>query len=309
MRSLSLTGPDNGGRLVLQEVSQPRPLGGDLLIQVHAVGVTPTEAGWFPTWHRKSGEKRSSPIPGHEFSGVVVAMGEEAGEFEIGDSVFGMNDWYEEGATADYCVAPSAYVTKKPSQLTHIQAASVPIGALTAWQALFDHAKLLARESVLIHGASGSVGHFAVQFAKRHGANVIATASTHNVEFVKQLGADQVVDYRSSRFEDFVNQVDVVLDTVGGETLQRSFTILAPNGRVVTIVSPEATQNVERVKNAFFIVEPDQKQLANVATLLQNGSLHTYVGAVLPFARATEAYSTPPPSRGPGKIVISLLTE
>ena len=132
-----------------------------------------------------------------------------------------MNDWYADGATAEFCITQASSIADKPKRLTHVEAASVPIGALTAWQGLFDRAKLRARERVLVHGGSGAVGLFAVQLARARGAHVIATASTHNLEFVRGLGADEVIDYRKERFEDRVGKVDVVFDTVGGETLER----------------------------------------------------------------------------------------
>jgi NADPH:quinone reductase-like Zn-dependent oxidoreductase len=207
---------------------------------------------------------------------------------------------------AEYCVAPSAAVARKPARLTHAEAASVPIGALTAWQALFVHASLQPGERVLVQGGAGSVGAFAVQFAKVHGAHVIATASEHNIEFVSSLGADEVVDYRVSRFEDAVKQVDVVLDTVGGETLERSWSVLSARGRLVTVVSTAEGSTDERVKKAFFIVEPNQKQLSEIATLLQDGRIRPLVDVVLPFSEAADAYAGKVERRGRGKVVVSI---
>jgi len=148
-------------------------------------------------------------VPGHEFSGVVVDAG--------GLEVFGMDDWYSDGAMAEYCIAPVNAVAPKPRHLTHAEAASVPIGALTAWQGLFDRAKLRPGESVLVHGGAGSVGIFAVQLAALHGARVIATSSARNRDFVLSLGAHEVIDYHAGRFEDRANELDIVFDTVGGD--------------------------------------------------------------------------------------------
>jgi NADPH:quinone reductase-like Zn-dependent oxidoreductase len=181
--------------------------------------------------HTPDGGKRTGGIPGHEFSGIVEAVGPDVDPDHVGREVFGLNDWFADGATAEYCVAQSSSIAPKPHRLSHAEAASVPIGALTAWQGLFDRAGLRAGERVLIHGGSGAVGIFAVQLARRVGASVIATASARNTEFLKQLGAERVIDYHSERFEEHVRDVDVVFDGVGGATLQRSWNVLKPAGR------------------------------------------------------------------------------
>jgi NADPH:quinone reductase-like Zn-dependent oxidoreductase len=190
--------------------------------------------------------------------------------------------------------------------LTWEEAATVPISALTAWQGLFDHGRLQPKEKILIHGGSGGVGTFAVQLARRHGAQIIATTSTKNVSMVKQLGADEVIDYRTSRFQDLVHDVDVVFDTVGGETRELSWSVLKPNGRMVTIVS-DPPSNDPRVKKSFFIVEPIQQQLVEIGKLLDAGSLKTFVNAILPLEDAAKAYTKPLPHElGYGKIVITI---
>src|SRR5215813_1707145 len=166
------------------EANRPQPGRGELLIRVHAAGVTPTELSWYPTTHTKDGTERSGAVPGHEFSGVIEATGQEVDNLNVGDEVFGMNDWFEDGATAEFCVTRPQSIALKPKSLSHELAATVPIGALTAWQGLLDRAKLQAGERVLIHGAAGAVGLFAVQLAHLHGAYVIATASARNADFV-----------------------------------------------------------------------------------------------------------------------------
>lgn len=284
----------------------PQPAKGELLIRVHCAGVIPTELGWYPTWHQVSGEARQDAVPGHEFAGIIEAVGEDVGSLEIGRRVFGMNDWYANGAMADYCVTPYFAVTDKPAGVSDAEAASVPISALTAWQALFDHAKIQSGDHVLIHGGAGGVGLFAVQLAALHGAKVTATASAKNLDFVKSLGAGQVIDYRATRFDDVVKDMDAVLDTVGGETLERSWRVLRPGGRLVTVASTASGSNDERVKNAFFIVEPNQKQLTRIAELLDEGTLRTMVDAVLPLVKAAEAYNEHAPRRGRGKMVVSI---
>ena len=276
------------------------------MIQVRAAGVTLTELSWYPTSHRKTGEARTAAVPAHEFSGVVAAVGPDVGSLEIGREVFGMNDWYSDGAMAEYCIAPFFALAPKPCCLTHFQAASVPISALTAWQGLFDHAKLQPGEIVLVHGGAGAVGVFAIQIARLHGARVIATASARNRDLVSSLGAERVIDYRESRFEECVKGLDVVFDTVGGETLQRSWSLLKPHGRMVTVVSTAAESSDPAVKQAFFIVEPNQKQLYEIACLLDAGRLRPVVDSVIPLSQAPDVIAGKVPKQGRGKLVIGI---
>jgi len=298
-----------GENLALQEaeVPKPNPGPGEVLIQVHAAGVTPTELVWYPTAHTTAGEKREHAIPGHEFSGVIAEVGEGVSGFAAGNAVFGMSDWFIDGATAEYCVTVPASIAVKPSTLTHEQAATVPIGALTAWQGLFTKAKIQAGERVLVQGGSGAVGLFVVQLAKSHGAIVIATSSAENASLVKELGADTVIDYKAERFEDHASQVDVVFDTVGGDTFERSWAVLKQGGRMVTIAASAEGQQEQRVKDSFFIVEPDQQQLVEVGKLLDAGTLKTFIKAVVPFAGAPAAYANEPQlQRGAGKLVVKI---
>jgi NADPH:quinone reductase-like Zn-dependent oxidoreductase len=306
MEAMQVQQTAGGAILRAAQVPQPTPGKGELLIRVHAAGVTTAELEWDPTTHTKSGQERLNAVPGHEFSGVVAAKGEGVDDFAVGQRVYGMNDWYTDGATAEFCLTVPESIAAKPTTLTHEEAATVPIGALTAWQGLFDRAKLQKGERVLIHGGAGAVGLFAVQLAHRHGAHVIATASTQTIDFVAGLGADKVIDYKKSRFEDVAGEVDVVFDTVGGETFDRSLKIIKPHGRIVTIASGENSTD-PRVKESFFIVEPSQKQLVEVAKLLEDGSLKTFVKAVVPLAEAEAAYAGTIPKKLPyGKVVITI---
>jgi NADPH:quinone reductase-like Zn-dependent oxidoreductase len=308
MKVVRLADSSQTPMLVEDDAPRPRPGPGELLVRVRAAGVIPTELGWYPTSHTKTGEKRTRAVPSHEFSGVVAAVGEQVGSLEVGHEVFGMNDWYSDGAMAEYCIAPYFGVAPKPRALTHVEAASIPISALTAWQGLFDHAKLQSGEHVLVHGAAGAVGTFAVQLARFQGARVVATASADNAEFVKSLGAERVIDYRASRFEDCVKDMDVVFDTVGGETLERSWSVLKPQGRMVTIVSEAENTSDERVRRAFFIVEPSQKQLIEVGCLLDDGTLRPVVGAVVPLPEAPGVFAGKV-SKVRGKLVITITNE
>ena len=295
--------------LVRAELDLPVPATGELLIRVHAAGVTPTELSWYPTTHQRDGGRRTLAVPGHEFSGSIAGFGPGVGvPFEYGQQVFGMSDWFIDGATAEFCIASASSVISKPLRLNHIEAASVPIGALTAWQALFDRAGLQPGERVLIHGGAGAVGVFAIQFARQRGAEVLTTASAVNREFLIELGADRVIDYRTEQFEDVVEKVDVVLDAVGGETRARSWSVLRPGGRLVTIAADSENASDERTRQAFFIVEPDRAQLQAIAELLDTGRLRPVVESVIPFDQAAWAYSRPSSERkGCGKTVLGVL--
>ena len=280
----------------------PEPQAGELLIEVFAAGVTPTEKHWYPTSHNADGTARSRAIPGHEFSGTVARLGSGVTSYSLGEAVFGLNDWFAEGATAEFCITQPSKLSLKPSSLSHIEAASSPIGSLTAWQGLHLHAKLQKGERVLIHGGAGAVGLFAVQLATSQGAHVIATSSKVNIDFVKELGANEVIDYRERRFEE-AGPVDVIFDTVGGETRDRSWDLLKPGGRLVTIAADAESSTDPRVKNAFFIVEQDGEQLAALGKLFDSGALKAFVKAELPMEEAGCAYSGSI-AGNPGKLII-----
>ena len=271
MRTMRLSDAEQAPVLIEENIPQPQPQRGELLVRVYAAGVTPTELLWYPTTHNKNGESRSHAVPGHEFSGVIAGVGEETAGFDIGQEVYGMNDWFSDGAMAEYCITQPTSVAQKPPRLTHVEAASVPIGALTAWQGLFDRARLQAGEHVLVHGGAGAVGIFAIQLARLCGAHVTATASARNLAFVLQLGAEQVIDYHAVRFEDTVPEMDVIFDTVGGDTLQRSWGILKPGGRMITIAADSETTTDNRVKQAFFIVESNHEQLTQIGEPARGG--------------------------------------
>jgi len=291
--------------LVYEEAPRPIPGTGEILVSVHAAGVTPSELEWAPTSTLADGRPRPRPgIPGHEFSGVVAGLGAGVADLSIGDEVYGLNDWYREGAQAEFCLARSDEVAPRPRSVDHAHVAVTPISSLTAWQALIERARLAPGERVLIHAGAGAVGTFAVQLARWRGARVLATAATSNVDFVRELGADEVVDYTRVRFEEAARGVDVVLDTVGGETLERSWSVLGPGGRLVTIAAGSETTTDPRVRDAFFIVRADRAQLAEVARLVDAGSLRPVVARILPLAEGRAAYA--PRSQGStrGKIAL-----
>src|SRR5262249_5620006 len=288
---MQVSSSNHGPMLIQAMVPQPQPRDGELLIRVRASGVTPTELFWYPTTHTKDGGARTNAVPGHEFSGVVAALGKGVHDFNVGDEIYGMNEWFAGSATAEFCITLPQSIALKPKTLTHELAATVPIGALTAWQGLFDRAKLQAGDRVLIHGAAGAVGLFAVQLAHLHGAYVIATASVRNADFVRKLGAVEVIDYQTSLFEKQIRKVDVVFDVVVSETLDPSWAVLKPGGRMVTIAANSEGAKNQRVKDAFFIVEPNQQQLNEVSKLLDSRTLKAFVSAVVPLEEASVAYT------------------
>jgi NADPH:quinone reductase-like Zn-dependent oxidoreductase len=307
MKVMQIVETPKGLALQPSERPVPKPGPGELLIRVRAAGVTTAELEWQPTTHNPDGSPRKHAIPAHEFSGDVCARGDGIEDIAVGEAVYGMNDWYQEGALAEFCVAAASSVAYKPKSLSYEQAATVPIGALTAWQALTTHGHLRSGERVLIHGGAGGVGLFAVQFAKSLGAHVIATAAAATIPFVKKLGADEVIDYRGSRFDLHLRKIDLVLDTVGGETLEHSWNVLGPGGRLVTVVSDIPADAPQRTKGTFFIVRPDGKRLAEIAALLDSGKLLTFVKNAASLKEAELAYTNSlPPGLGYGKTVICM---
>jgi NADPH:quinone reductase-like Zn-dependent oxidoreductase len=281
--------------LLYEDAPKLIPKEHQVLVRVYATAITPTEFDWYPTFHTPEGGMRPFPIIlGHEFSGVAEAVGSGCLDIQVGDPIYGLNDWFMDGAQAEYCLTVPANIAPKPVTLEHTHTAAVPISALTAWQALIDRAHLSAGQRVLIHGGAGGVGSFAVQLARHQSAHVIATASAANTDFVKALGADEVIDYQITPFETVVGDVDVVLDTVGGNTRDRSWGVLKKGGCLVTIAADAEGSKEQRVRDAFFIVEPNRHQLVNIAHLIDTGALRPVVGAVFSMENFRQAYEQKP---------------
>jgi NADPH:quinone reductase-like Zn-dependent oxidoreductase len=308
MKATYLEKKSGAAALVVGDIPRPSPRPGEMLIKVYATAVMPTELNWMPTFNTSAGQPRPFPIVlSHEFSGVVETPGTEAAEFKKGDEVYGLNDWFTNGAQAEYCVVSPKAVAPKPKTLRHTEAAVVPISALTAWQGLFEKGRLEKKQRVLIHGASGPVGTFAVQLARWRGAHVTATASPENLEFVRALGADVVIDYRATRFEDVVCDMDVIFDAVGGETLERSWKVLEKTGRMITIVGETTRAPLsQRSRDAFMIVRADGQQLAEIGKMIVAGELRVFVEAVYPLEDAKVAYARADRGKMRGKIALSI---
>ena len=223
-----------------------------------------------------------------------------------GDAVYALSSFCRNGSTAEFIAIRAADLAPKPDSLNFEQAAAVPLAGLTAWQALFDHAQIEKGERVLIHGAAGGVGTYAVQLASWKGAEVIATALSQDHDFLGELGASEVIDYSHENFEEKVEDVDVVLDTVGGETQQRSWGVLRRDGILISIVSPPANEKAASLglRGAYFIVEPNRAQLIQLGQLIDTDTLRVVVGAVLPLARAREAFELGSAGHRRGKTVL-----
>ncbi|MFL5285038.1 MAG: NADP-dependent oxidoreductase [Rhodopila sp.] len=273
-----------------ERVLRPNPGPDEVLVKVEAAGVGPWDG-----WIRAGRSALPQPLPlilGSDLSGKIVAVGPGVSDLRAGDQVYGVTNPQFVGAYAEYALASATMVSSKPTSLTYNEAASVPVIAVTAWQALFDQAQLKAGQTVLIHGAAGNVGAYAVQLASRAGLRTIATAAADDVPFVRNLGADTTIDYRTQRFEEEVRDADAVIDLVGGETQERSFQVLRRGGKLVSAVS-DPDQHLAQshgVEAAFFLVNVTSQYLAEITGLIDGGKLRTRVGAVLPLAQACEAH-------------------
>ncbi|MBT2403996.1 MULTISPECIES: NADP-dependent oxidoreductase [unclassified Streptomyces] len=297
-----------GGPEVLTEteVERPEPGVGEILVRVHAAGVNPVDwktraSGALIPW---------GPVPavGWDVSGTVEVAGPGVTMFQPGDEVFGMPRFpHQAGAYAEYVTAPARHFVRKPDAVDHVQAAALPLAALTAWQALVDTAGVRAGQRVLVHAAAGGVGHLAVQIAKARGAYVIGTASAAKHGLLRELGADEVIDYRSTAFEEAVSDVDIVIDAIGGDYGQRSLKVLRPGGHLVTLPGPDAVPaDADGVHTGWTIVEPDYRGLVEIAALVADGRVRPVVDTVLPLEQAAKAHEIGELGRTTGKIVLTV---
>ncbi len=306
MRAIRLHARGGPEQLVYEDAPLPDPAAGEALLRVYAAGITPTELTWSETYQTPDGHERLPTIPGHDVSGVVEALGPGVSDVSPGDAVYGLIAFPRDGSAAEYVAVRAADLAPKPRTLDHVHAAAVPLSALTAWQALFVHAGLAAGQRVLIHGAAGGVGAFAAQLARWRGAHVSATASARHHEFLRELGVETVIDYRTTRFEEVLRDVDVVLDTIGGDTLERSWRVLRRGGTLVSVAAPPPPEPARDAgtRGIFFIVEPSRAQLVEIARLIDAGEIRPVLDAVLPLARAREAFERGLAGHVRGKIVL-----
>jgi NADPH:quinone reductase-like Zn-dependent oxidoreductase len=311
MKAIHIHGRGGPETLVYEEAPKPHPAEGEVLVRVYAAGVIAPELTWDETYQTNAGQKRTLPVPGHDMSGVVEEVGPSVTDINVGSDIYALTAFERDGSAAEYMIALPSELAPKPRSLDYRQAASVPLTALTAWQAFFDHAKLSAGQTVLIHGAAGGVGVFAVQLAHWAGAHVIATASPRNHDFLRELGADEIIDYTSVRFEDVVHGADIVLDTIGGDTQERSWSVLKKGGVLVAIATPPSTEQAQAygVRCVWFIVEPSREQLIQIGKLIDAGQVKPIIDTVFPFAQAREAYKQGTKGHTRGKIVLRVHDE
>jgi NADPH:quinone reductase-like Zn-dependent oxidoreductase len=284
----------------VEERSRPEPGIGDVLIQVAAASFTPTELQWPSTWVDRSGRDRRPVIPGHEVSGTVVGIGYGTTGFGVGDEVFGLTDWYRDGSLAEFVAVEARNLAPKPASLSHVDAAAFPMAALTAWQALFVHADLKADQTVVIHGAGGGVGTFAVQLAVSAGARVIGTGRAEARDLVLRLGAEQYLDLAHDGLD--VKGVDVVFDLIGGDVLHESWPMLRPGGSIVSVVEAPNDERAD-VNGLLFVVEPNREQLTEVARRIE--SLRPVVGKVGTLPDGPRLWAEKVAGGIPGKVVLT----
>jgi NADPH:quinone reductase-like Zn-dependent oxidoreductase len=304
--------PVYGGSEVLQyqEVAVPSIKPDEILVQVHSAGVSPFDIHVRDGWYKASPNYPLPIILGWELSGKVVAIGTQTSRFREGDEIFAHPSVYRSGgAYAEYVAVKEIESTHKPATMSHHQAAALSMNALTAWQALFDVAQLTANQKILIHAAAGGVGHLAVQLAKWRGAYVIGTASAKNKEFLSNLGADEIIDYTNDPFENLAKDVDVVLDTIGGETLIKSFSITKKNGIVVSIVDFENIKLAPKfgIRGENVIVSPNFQQLSKIANLFEEKMIQAHIETIFPLAEASKSHIQIQSGHTCGKIVLAML--
>jgi NADPH:quinone reductase-like Zn-dependent oxidoreductase len=295
--------------LKFEEVPRPEPNGDEVLVRVIASSVNPADPLTLSGKYAKEFGTHLPLIPGYDIAGIVEKTGADVTRLKVGDAVYGYPTFG--GGWADYVAVKEWEVAAKPKSLSFVEAAAVPMGALTAWQALVDVAKLQPGQTVLIHGGSGGVGSFAIQIAKIRGARVIATASTANQELLKQLGADVAVDYTKTKFEDVAKNVDAVLDPVGKETLARSYGVVKKGGIVMSLVAlPDRAELQKRgIRGAAISVHPDAKDLTEIAQLIDAGKIKPVVSQVLPLDEAVAAQQQAATHHTRGKVVLRVADE
>ncbi|GIG00798.1 quinone oxidoreductase [Catellatospora citrea] len=305
VRAHARGGPE---QLVYEQAPRPEPGPGEVLVAVKAASMTPQELTWPETWTYTpdgSGPERTPVIPSHEFSGVVAATGPGVDTPAVGDAVYGLIPFSLNGAAAEYVTMPAAVVAAKPATIDHDHAAALPLAALTAWEALREHAALQAGQHILVLGGAGGVGMYVVQLAAALGAQVSATAAAADLEFVEGLGAEQVIDYKDELLEDHVHDVDVVVDLAGAAAQARAWPVLKPGGILVAISTPPDQEEAARhgVRATYFIVKPDREGLRSIAELVDDGRVRPVLDRVLPLAETRSGYEALEAKRR-GKIVI-----
>ncbi|OJV59804.1 MAG: NADPH:quinone reductase [Cellulomonas sp. 73-145] len=284
----------------LTERPEPSAAINDVLVEVHASGFVPTELEWPSTWVDRQGRDRTPSVPGHELSGVVVALGYGTTGLSVGQRVYGLTDWYRDGTLAELTAVEARDLAPLPEDVDFEVAASLPISGLTAWQGLFEHGRLRAGQSVLAHGAAGAVGSVVTQLAREAGAHVIGSGRTSDRDKVLGFGAHEFLDLENDELEE-LGGVDLVFDVIGGDVQRRSTALIRPGGTLVTVVGP-AEARPDGGRAVDFVVEPDRAQLEEIVQRVRDGRLRSNIGTVAALDSAASALN--PTTRRQGKTII-----
>jgi NADPH:quinone reductase-like Zn-dependent oxidoreductase len=304
MKAIQIHQFGHADQMALERVPRPKTGKGLLLVKIHDAGVNPVD------WKIREGymkEVTPASFPytmGQDFSGEVVETGEGVAAFRKGDKVFG----FAQGSYAEYALATPDGLARMPKSVDYETAAAIPTAGLTAWQIVMDIARISKNQTVLIHGAAGGVGSFAVQFAKKAGATVIATASRDDFSYLRELGAEQMIDYKSERFENIVNELDTVIDLVGGDTLKRSYGTLKKNGLVITTVGPadEAEADKHGVRVLQFVMKRNSGELEQIARLVDEGAIRPRISKIMSLKDAREAEDLSQMGHPHGKLILKV---
>lgn len=289
--------------IIYEKVDIPELKDQDVLVKVYAGSITRDELSW-PV-------DRLPAIPSYEFSGVVVALGSKVKNWKIHDQVYGLSPFSQNGAAAEYINVPSNILALKPKNLSFVESSTIPLAVLTVWQGLFEHGMLQEGQRVLIHGAAGGVGHFAVQIAHEIGAYVIGTTSSLNLDKVRSYGADEVIDYTKVNFDEVVKDIDLIFDTAGGTRLSKSMSVVKDGGRIVSIAGevPKVGSQKKNIKTDYFVVEPNDEQLQQITNLIEKGVLHPTIDKIYPISDIQDAFERSLSKKASGKIVLEIANE
>ncbi len=303
MKAIAVT-DEAAGTAGMTLVERPEPPAAiiDVVVEVHASGFVPTELAWPSTWTDRCDRDRTPSIPGHELAGVVTALGYGTMGLSVGQRVFGLTDWYRDGTLAEYVAVEARNLAPLPGDADFTVGASLPISGLTAWQGLFEHGRLQAGRSVLVHGAAGAVGTMVTQLAREFGAHVIGTGRAADRQKALDFGAQEFVDLDNDALED-VDGVDLVFDVIGGDIQQRSAGLVRAGGTLVSVVGPTQARPADGLA-VDFVVESDRAQLGEVVQRVRDGRLRTNIGNVAPLDDAVAALN--PTERRKGKTIISV---
>ena len=302
----SFGGPEN---MLVEEIQTPEPSAGEVLVKVFATSLNPVDFKVIAGERQHEFPVKLPFTPGNDVSGVIEKIGPEVQDFSAGDAVYGRADPTKNGTFAEYIVISANRISRKPISIDHIEAASVPLAGLTAWQCLFMHGKLQSDQKVLIHGGAGSVGAFAVQFAREKGSYVIATAGTNDITFVKQLGANEVIDYKNQAFDEMCNGIDLVMDLIGGETQRRSVSVLKIGGILISTqkIEFEAEAKNKDIYIAHFSTTSEPEDLQKIATLIDESKVKCTIKAVFSLEQVQEAVKSNKSKEGRGKIILQVV--